>query len=198
MASVSDGFCNVKNQIIVQKDVGVGGECRRRPVLLFVEHIVVGKTLLEALEKHAPVLACNGEWRLLIPQIPNVFDARTVVPAHVGLLGAADPIETQRRRPNRRSSGKWNRFGDYAEESSFVSIQHPSGIKLDDDTKYVVVLQQVGNGSHSWRKEPCQIEWVGSQPGKDTENAIGGGCPVLVVDDHTERLSIRQSKDRKV
>src|SRR5215468_18389 len=131
MAGVRDWFGNVEQKVVIQEYSCVRVERRRRPILLIVAHIPVGKTLLEALKEHSPVLACDGEWRLLVPQVANVLYARTVVQTHVGLLGAADPIEAQRWRPNRRSRGQRNRLGDYAEERSLVSIQHASRIKLD-------------------------------------------------------------------
>src|SRR5215468_697590 len=184
MAGVRDWFGNVEQKVVIQEYSCVRVERRRRPILLIVAHIPVGKTLLEALKEHSPVLACDGEWRLLVPQVANVLDARTVVQAHVGLLGTTDPVKTQRQRPNRRSRGERNGFGNYAEERSLVSVERASGIKLDHNTKHVVVLQQVGNGPHV-REEPRQIKWVGSQPRKDAENAVGSGCPVLVVDHYT-------------
>ncbi len=112
------------------------------------------------------------------------------------LVCSGRPTQSRRRGggPTGEVRRKRNRFGDYAEERSFVSIQDALGIELDDDTKYVVVLQHVGNGSHFRHKDPCQIKWVGSQSGKDTKNAIRSGCSGLVVDDHTERLSIGQSE----
>src|SRR5262249_26113606 len=93
----------------------------------------------------------------------------------------------------RRSRGQRNRFGSYAKERSFVGIQHAPSIKLDDNAKHVVVLQQVGNGPHSRHKGPRQIKRVGSQPGEDTKSAVGSGCSVPIVDHHTKRVSVRQS-----
>ena len=67
MTGVGDRLRHVEQQEIVEKDIGAGGQRRRRPVRLAVAHVPFGQAVHQALAKEGPKVFGNRKRSLLIP-----------------------------------------------------------------------------------------------------------------------------------
>ena len=146
MTGVGDRLCNINQQKVVDKHVGVGGQCRRRPVLLAVAHIPFGQAVLQALKKQRAKLFIDRERRLLVPEIAKIVRTLQsgIVQAHIGLLGTANPIDAWRLVSDKCAGpGNRHRFGDHREQRSLAGIKHALRVEFDDDAQHVVVEEQI-------------------------------------------------------
>src|SRR5215471_20902399 len=99
MTNVCDWLCYIKQQIVVETNIGVGGKSRRRPVLPAVAHVPFGQAGFQTLQEEGPEFLCKRKRGLLVPQIAKVVQVcwqPFIVKEHVGLLWAADPVDARR------------------------------------------------------------------------------------------------------
>ena len=94
MTKICDWLCDIKQQIVVETNIGMGGKCRRRPVLLAVTHVPFGHAIFQTLQEQGPQFLCRRKRGLLIPKIAKVVHVSDaiVVEDQVGLLWAAYPV----------------------------------------------------------------------------------------------------------
>src|SRR6516164_6179903 len=98
MTKICDWLCDIKQQIVVETNIGVGGKCRRRPVLLAVARIPFRQAIFQPLQEQGSQFLCERKWGLLVPKIAKVVHVShtLIVEKHVGLLWATDPVDTRR------------------------------------------------------------------------------------------------------
>ena len=71
-----------------------------------------------------------------------------------------------------------------------LGVEHAACIEFDDDAEHIVVLQQVGELLQRLQK-PGKDERIGAQARVNSEHAVRGRSPLLVIDDKTQYLSVR-------
>src|SRR5262249_26872461 len=134
MALVRDRFADVKQQEIVEENIGIGGERLGGPVGSSVHEVPGRKAVLEALQEQWLKRLGDREWRLLIPQVADIVNKRhgRIIEPDISLLRSSHPVDSGERRTQQRVLLRdGNSLGDSTEQRALPEIEHTPSIELD-------------------------------------------------------------------